>query len=78
MRDKTPWPKTIGIDEHAFTRNKERGHRDFVTMIVDYNNSKPRELLPTRISGELDQMLPKRQRLEDRLVGSTVSLQESL
>lgn len=57
MRDKTPWPTTIGIDEHGFTRNKHRGHRDFVTMIVDYNNSKPRELLPTRSSGEIQQML---------------------
>lgn len=57
MRDKTPWPKTIGIDEHGFTRNKKRGHRNFVTMIVDYNNSKPRELLPSRSSVELKQML---------------------
>ena len=57
MRDKTPWPKTIGIDEHGFTRNKKRGHRDFVTMIVDYNGSKPRELLPTRTSHELKAML---------------------
>ena len=57
MRDKTEWPKTIGIDEHGFTRNKKRGHRDFVTMIVDYNNSRPKEVLPTRNSGELQQML---------------------
>lgn len=57
MRDKTPWPKTIGIDEHAFMRNKQRGHRDFVTMIVDYDNSKPRELLPSRNSAELQMML---------------------
>lgn len=57
MRQNTPWPKTIGIDEHGFTRNKKRGHRDFVTLIVDYNNSKPKELLPTRNSAELQQML---------------------
>lgn len=57
MRENTPWPKTIGIDEHGFTRNKQRGHRDFVTMIVDYNNSKPRELLPTRSGVELKAML---------------------
>lgn len=56
-RQLTPWSKTIGIDEHGFTRNKKRGHRDFVTMIVDYNNSKPRELLPTRNSAELQAML---------------------
>lgn len=57
MRAKTPWPKTIGIDEHGFTRNKRRGHREFVTMIVDYNNKRPKELLPTRTSAELQQML---------------------
>lgn len=57
MRDKTPWPKTIGIDEHGFMKNKKRGHRDFVTMIVDYNNSRPRELLPTRSSVDLQVML---------------------
>lgn len=56
-RMNTPWPTTIGIDEHGFTRNKKRGHRDFVTMVVDYKNSKPKELLPTRNSSELRQML---------------------
>src|SRR5690606_7237313 len=34
QREFTPWPESIGIDEHAFTRNKQRGHRDFVTLIV--------------------------------------------
>jgi transposase len=57
MRENSAWPKTIGIDEHAFTRNKQRGHRDFVTLIVDYKNSKPKELLPTRNSIELQKML---------------------
>lgn len=56
-REGTPWPKTIGIDEHAFDKNKMRGHRNFVTMIVDYNNSRPKELLPTRNVAELRQML---------------------
>lgn len=56
-RMNTPWPTTLGIDEHGFTRNKKRGHRDFVTLIVDYNNSKPKELLPTRNSAEMQLML---------------------
>lgn len=56
-RKGTPWPRTVGIDEHGFNRNKQRGHRDFVTLIVDYNNKRPKELLPTRNSGELQQML---------------------
>jgi transposase len=56
-RMNTPWPKSIGIDEHAFNTNKERGHKNFVTLIIDHKKSKPRELLPSRNSGELQQML---------------------
>jgi transposase len=51
------WPTTIGIDEHSFIRNKKYGHREFVTMVVDYNNKRLKEVLPTRISGELQQQL---------------------
>lgn len=45
QRDKTPWPKTIGIDEHGFSKDKRRGARNFATLVVDYNNKKPRELI---------------------------------
>jgi transposase len=37
-----PWPKTIGIDEHFFSRAK--GYREFATVLVDYNNKRVREL----------------------------------
>jgi transposase len=57
QREFTPWPESIGIDEHAFTRNKQRGHRDFVTLIVDHKSKKPRELLPSRINAEMQSML---------------------
>lgn len=39
-----PWPKTIGIDEHSFKRNKEGGFREFATVIVDYNNRRIKEV----------------------------------
>lgn len=52
-----PWPSTIGIDEHSFMKNKKRGHREFVTMVVDYSNKRLKEVLPTRIAGELQQQL---------------------
>lgn len=68
MRKDDPWPKTLGIDEHGFNKNKKRGHRDFVTMFVDYDNSRPKELLPTRNSGEMQLMLkqiPGRERVEN-------------
>lgn len=46
-----PWPKTIGIDEHFFTR--KQGYREFMTIFVDYNNKRPRELVLGRSSGAL-------------------------
>jgi transposase len=43
-----PWPKTIGIDEHFFTR--KQGYREFMTIFVDYRNKRPRELVLGRTS----------------------------
>jgi transposase len=51
------WPSTIGIDEHSFIRNKKYGHREFVTMVVDYSNKRLKEVLPTRTVGELQRQL---------------------
>ena len=52
-RKNDPWPKTIGIDEHSFIRNKKYGHREFVTMIVDYKNKRLKEVVPGRTIGQL-------------------------
>lgn len=46
-----PWPKTIGIDEHFFTR--QNGYREFMTIFVDYKNKKPRDLVLGRTSSVL-------------------------
>ena len=46
-----PWPKTIGIDEHFFTRRQ--GYREFMTIFVDYKNKRPRELILGRTSAVL-------------------------
>ena len=51
------WPSTIGIDEHSFMKNKKRGHREFVTMVVDYSNKRLKEVVPTRNVAELQQQL---------------------
>lgn len=40
-----PWPKTIGIDEHSFKRNKGKGYREFATVVVDYNNKRIKEVV---------------------------------
>lgn len=37
-----PWPSTIGIDEHFFTRR--RGRAEFATVFTDHNNKRLREV----------------------------------
>lgn len=48
-----PWPKTIGIDEHFFNRKQDFFKRSFVTMIVDYNNRRLKEVVLGKTAGEL-------------------------
>lgn len=50
-----PWPRTIGIDEHFVSR--KYGFREFATVLVDYPNKRPRELVLGRSSGELFEAL---------------------
>jgi transposase len=40
----TPWGKSICIDEHAFTRNKKKSKKDFVTSFVDNSRKCLREV----------------------------------
>lgn len=56
-RKNDPWPKTIGIDEHSWLKNKHLGHREFATILVDYNNKRVKELVPGRVSGQLQMAL---------------------
>jgi transposase len=46
-----PWPTTIGIDEHFFTRR--RGRAEFATVFTDYSNRRVRELAFGKVKGEL-------------------------
>lgn len=39
------WGKTIGIDEHAFQKARYAAPTQFVTMIVDYDHKRVRELV---------------------------------
>lgn len=57
QRKNDPWPKTIGIDEHSWLKHKQLGHREFATIVVDYNNKRVRELVPGRVSGQLQMAL---------------------
>jgi len=49
-----PWPKTIGIDEHSFVRNSKYHYKEFVTIVVDYNNNRIREVCLGRAVDELE------------------------
>ncbi len=48
-----PWGTTVGIDEHAFRRNKQRGYRDFATIFVEYSHKRVREIVLGRSPAEL-------------------------
>lgn len=50
---KNPWPKTIGIDEHSFLRNSKERRVDFVTVFIDYNNKRMREVVLGKSIGDL-------------------------
>lgn len=47
------WPKTLGIDEHAFGRSVKARRTKFVTMLVDFQNKRPMELVEGRTGAEL-------------------------
>ena len=54
-----PWPKVIGIDEHAFKRNKRFGCTDFVSMIVDHSNKRVMEVVDGKTTAALHDHLKK-------------------
>ena len=40
-----PWPKVIGIDEHSFKKNRDFGHMEFATVLVDHRNKRVFEMV---------------------------------
>ena len=52
-----PWPKIIGIDEHAFRKKKGSGQTEFATMIVDHVNKKVRDVAYGKTTTELRDQL---------------------
>jgi transposase len=52
-----PWTKTIGIDEHAFKKATFGSGTQFVTMIVDYDNKRVRELCEGKTGAGLSEQL---------------------
>ncbi|OFZ23415.1 MAG: hypothetical protein A2202_05850 [Bdellovibrionales bacterium RIFOXYA1_FULL_36_14] len=52
-RCKSSWPKTIGIDEHSFLRNDKTKRVDFVTVFIDYNNKRMKDVVLGKSHGDL-------------------------
>lgn len=52
-----PWPKIIGIDEHAFRKNKNSGRTEFASMIVDHVHKRVREITYGKTTAELKDQL---------------------
>ena len=51
-----PWPKIIGIDEHAF-RKENSGQTEFASMIVDYDHKRVREVVYGKTTAKLKDQL---------------------
>jgi transposase len=52
-----PWPKTLGIDEHAFKKNSVTKRTEFAVMVVDYSNRRLRELVHGKRTEDLKSAL---------------------
>ena len=48
-----PWPAVVGIDEHFFRRDPTFGHRQFVTVLVDFRGRRLMEVVHGKSAAEL-------------------------
>lgn len=69
LREKegAPWPSAIGMDEHAYGKNKEFRRTQFVTTIVNQNKGKMIDAVVGKTQAELEFALahiPGRERVE--------------
>lgn len=71
-----PWPKTIGIDEHGFNKDKKRGARNFATLIVDYDNKRAKEIIQGKSHEKLFEGLSYI-RGRDRVKNAVIDLSDS-
>ncbi len=51
------WPKTIGIDEHSFKRNKQYGSTEFASLIVNHTNKRVIDVVHGKTSATLEEGL---------------------
>lgn len=69
-KNRYPWPKVIGLDEHSFQKRRS-GNIPFVSMFVDYKNKKIFELVDSKSSDRLKeklQAIPGRENVEQVVI----------
>jgi len=47
------WPTNVGIDEHGFKKCKKTGQTQYVSMIVDHDNRRVREIVEGKMCADL-------------------------
>lgn len=69
---KSPWPKTIGIDEHSFQRKVKGPRREFVSVFIDYDNKRMKEVVLGKSLYDLDseslKQIPGRENVKNVIV----------
>lgn len=53
QRENSPWPESIGIDEHFFGYHQTFRYREYVTMFVDHHRRRIKEVVAGRAKGTL-------------------------
>ena len=48
-----PWPRVVGIDEHFFRHHPLYGHREFVSVLVDFGGRRLMEVVHGKSSADL-------------------------
>ena len=61
-KNRYPWPKRVGLDEHRFKRHPEKGFPIFASILVDHVNKRVFDLVEGRTSDELNAALWQIQR----------------
>lgn len=71
-KSQNPWPKTIGIDEHSFQRKVKGPNREFVSVFIDYDNKRMKEVVLGKSLFDLEQShiqkIPGRENVKNIIV----------
>lgn len=54
-----PWPRSIGVDEHKYAKNREKRYPEFATIFVDHKNRRVFELAKGRDFHEVKRQIER-------------------